>query len=185
MKRFRSVILVAGLVLLALFIGLVLGERDGLSGLIERLRSQRAYKHDPHDPALQAGVPVPDGAAGLPPSPLNALLKPNITPQEQTSIVGQMLIDYWTSVHSLPNGTWQETVAQLAGSNRQKLSLIGKDHPAIGPDGFRSSPTSPGIRIHVISSSGCAFQLIYDGPDGKPYTDDDLVRNFPPDLKFR
>ncbi len=184
MKRFRNAILVGGLVLLALFIGLVLGERDGLSGLIARLRSPSGYKHDPNDPALQAKTPVRDGDAGLPPSPLNGLLKPNLTPQEQTSVVGQMLLDYWTSVHSLPNGTWEETVAQLAGANRQKIALISKDHPAIGPNGFRSSPTSPGIQIHVISSSGGAFQLIYDGPDGKPFTDDDLVRNFPPDLEF-
>ncbi|MDB6138480.1 MAG: hypothetical protein JWO94_1552 [Verrucomicrobiaceae bacterium] len=119
MKRFRNVILVGGLVFLALLIGLILGERDGLSGLVERLRGPGGYKHDPNDPALLAQTPVHDPAAGLPPSPLNDLLKPGLTPQEQTSIVGQMLMDYWTSVHSLPNGTWQETVAQLAGANRQ------------------------------------------------------------------
>ena len=185
MKRVRNLLLVAGLVVIALILGLVLGERGGLSGLLERLRSARAYKHDPNDPALKAALPPRDPAAGLPPSPLNDLLKPNLTPQEQTSIVGQMLIDYWTTTHTLPNGTWEETVAQLAGANRQKLALMPKDHPAIGKDGFRSSPASPGIHIHVISSSGCAFQLIYDGPDGKPYTDDDLVRSFPPDLEFR
>ena len=176
--------MVAGLTLLALIIGLVLGERGGLSGLMEKLRGSRGYRHAPNDPALQAPMPAHDPAAGLPPSPLNDLLKPNLTPQEQTSIVGQMLLDYWTSTHTLPCGTWEETVAQLSGANRQKLALIPKDHPAIGKDGFRSTPGGPGIHIHVISSTGGAFQLIYDGPDGKPYTDDDLVRNFPPDLKF-
>jgi hypothetical protein len=40
------------------------------------------------------------------------------------------------------------------------------------------------IHLHVISSSGCAFQLIYEGPDQLPFTEDDRVTNFPPDLKF-
>ena len=184
MKRLRSILLVAGLVLVALIIGLILGERGGLSGLLARLKAGSQYKHDPNDPVLKVPLPAADPAAGLPPSPLNDLLKPNLTPQEQTSIVGQMLLDYWTTTHTLPCGTWEETVAQLSGSNRQKLALIPKDHPALGKDGFRSAPNAPGIHIHVISSSGGAFQLIYDGPDGKPYTDDDLVRNFPPDLEF-
>lgn len=171
--------------LVALIIGLVLGEKGGLSGILEKLRSQRGYKHAPDDPALQAAVPVKDPAAGLPPSPLNDLLKPNLTPQEQTSIVGQMLLDYWTNTHTLPCGTWEETIAQLSGRNSKKLELIPKDHPAIGKDAFRAKPDGPGIHIHVISSTGGAFQLIYDGPDGKPYTEDDLVRNFPPDLDFK
>ena len=176
--------MVAGLVLVALILGLVMGERGGLSGLLDKLRHQGWHKLDPNDPALKADVPKPDPAAGLPPSPLNSLLKPGLTPQEQTSIVGQMLLDYWTTTHTLPSGTWEETVAQLSGSNRQNLALIPKNHPALSKDGFRSSPTAPRIHLHVISSSGGAFQLIYEGPDGKPFTDDDLVRNFPPDLDF-
>ena len=184
MKSYRGTFLVGALVLLALVIGLVLGDRGGLASILERLKAGGQYKHDPNDPVLKVPVPVADAAAGLPPSPLNELLKPGLSPQEQTSIVGQMLLDYWTSTHTLPCGTWEETVAQLSGANPQKLALIPKGHPSLGKDGFRSSPTSPGIHIHVISSTGGAFQLIYDGLDGKPYTDDDLVRNFPPDLDF-
>lgn len=133
---------------------------------------------------MLAKLPLPDPTAGLPDSPLNDLLKPGLTPQEQTSVVGQMLIDYWTTVRSLPNGTWEETCDQLAGANARRLTLVPREHPALGKSSFSSSPDGPGIRLHVISSSGCAFQLIYDGPDGEPYTADDLIRNFPPDLKF-
>ena len=189
MKRLPRVLLISGLVVLALFLGLFLGERGGLSGVLSQMREwvsgRPATKLDPNDPALRAGLPVPDRAANLPPSPLNELLKPGLTPQEQTGIIGQLLLDYYTTVHALPNGTWEETIAQLSGANRAKLSLVPKDHPALGKDAFRATPDGPGIRIHVISSTGGAFQLIYDGPDKLPYTDDDLVRNYPPDLQFR
>lgn len=189
MKRFARVSLYGGLVALALLLGILLGERGGLSGLLTQLNDWRSGKNstrlDPNDPALKASLPVPDLTANLPPSPLNDFLKPNLTPQEQTGIIGQLLLDYYSTVRALPNGTWEETVAQLAGANRAKLSLVPKDHPAISKDAFRATPDSPGIRIHVISSTGGAFQLIYDGPDKLPYTADDQVRNYPPDLDFR
>lgn len=178
-----------GLVLLlAVLFGLMLGRGDGLKGLWADLGGWFGDKQEslnPADPALKAGLPIPDLAAGLSPGPLNDLLKPGLSPEEQTTIVGRMLLDYWTTVRSLPNGTWQEICAQLAGANSKKLSLVPKEHPALQKEAFRNSPEAPGIRLHVISSSGCAFQLIYDGPDGLPYTDDDLVRNFPPDLQFK
>lgn len=188
MKRFARVSLYGGLIALALLLGILLGERGGLSGLLTQLREWRTGKNstklDPNDPALKAGLPVPDPAAGLAPCPLNNLLKPGLTPQEQTGIIGQMLLDYHSSVHALPNGTWEEVVAQLSGANKAKLALVPKDHPALSKDAFRASVDSPGIRLHVISSTGGAFQLIYDGPDKLPYTEDDLVRNYPPDLEF-
>jgi hypothetical protein len=140
----------------------------------------------PEDPALAASLPVPDPAAGLPPSPLNALLKPELTPKEQTDIIAQLLLDYWTAVRKLPNGTWEEITAQLAGANPKKLALVPPGHPAMsGKDAFSPGKDAPGIRLHVISSSGGAFQLIHNGPDGKPYTDDDQIRNFPPELDFK
>ena len=139
---------------------------------------------DPNDPVLKASLPVPDPAAGLEPSPLNTLLKPDLSPEEQTEIVGQLLIDYWTNLHTLPAGTWEETCAALSGRNAKNISFVPKNHPALGKDAFRSKPDSPGIRLHVISSSSGVFQLTFDGPDGQPFTKDDLIRNFPPDLTF-
>lgn len=178
----------AGLLILAVFIGVMLGQRGAGSGLWADLQHWLGKGGDSaaasNDPALLAKLPVRDPTAGLPECPLNDLLKPGLTPQEQTGIVGQMLMDYWTTVHSLPNGTWQEVCAQLAGANSKKLEMVPKGHPALGKSGFSSSPESPGIHLHVISSSGCAFQLIYAGPDKEPYTADDLIRNYPPDLKF-
>lgn len=189
MKRVTRVSLYGGVIALALLLGVLLGERGGLSGLLDQLKNWRGGKSssrlDPNDPALKAALPVPDRTANLPPSPLNELLKPGLTPQQQTGIVGQLLLDYYTSVHALPNGTWEETIDQLAGANRAKVALVPRDHPALGKDAFRAEPGGPGIRIHVISSTGGAFQLIYDGPDGLPYTADDLVRNYPPDLEFK
>ena len=139
----------------------------------------------PNDPALKAALPTPDPEAQFPNCPLNALLKPDLTPQEQTGIIGQMLIDYWTTTRTLPNGTWEETCAQLAGKNRAQLALVPPGHPALGKDGFIAGKDHPGIRLHVIGSSNCVFQLIYNGPDGKPYTDDDQIRNFPPDAEVK
>lgn len=188
MKRFLRPFLFILLLGMAVLFGLMLGKGGGMVGLwsdIQNLLVDQVPSLDPNDPALKASLPVPDPAAGLPPNPLNDLLKPDLTPEQQTGIVGQMLMDYWTNVRALPNGTWEEVCAQLAGANRKKLAFIPKEHPALTKDAFRSSPAAPGIRLHVISSSGCAFQLIYDGPDGKPYTEDDLVRNFPPDLQFK
>lgn len=159
------------------------GRRRDSAGL-EALRNGGVSHLDPNDPVLKAKLPVADPANGLPPSPLNALLKAGLTPEQQTDIVGQLLLDYWTNLHTLPAGTWEETCAALAGANAKQLSFLPRDHPALGKDAFRPTADAPGIRIHVISSSGGVFQLTFDGPDGKPYTDDDLIRNFPPDLKY-
>ena len=188
MKPFLRPFAFALLLLLAVVFGLMLGKGGGVAGLwvdVQNWFGEKQESLQPEDPALKAGLPVPDPAAGLPPGPLNDLLKPDLTPEQQTTIVGQMLVDYWTTVRSLPNGTWQEVCDQLAGANGKKLALVPKEHPALQKEAFRSTPEAPGIRLHVISSSGCAFQLVYDGPDGLPYTKDDLVRNFPPDLEFK
>ena len=139
---------------------------------------------DPNDPVWKAKLPEADPAVGLAPSPLNALLKPDLTPEQQTEIIGQLFLDYWTNLRSLPAGTWEETCAALSGANGKGLAFIPKDHPALSNGAFRTAPNASGVRLHVISSSGGVFQLTFDGPDGKPYTDDDLIRNFPPDLTY-
>lgn len=187
MKRYLRPLAFTALLILAVLFGLMLGKGGGLAGLWADMKSmfgRESYQLNPNDPVLKAGLPQPDPAAGLPDSPLNDFLKPDLTPQEQTQIVGQMLIDYWTSVRSLPGGTWEEIREQLAGKNKKELALVPKGHPALATDTFRQKPGASGIHLHVISSSGCAFQLIYDGPDKQPFTDDDLIRNYPPDLKF-
>lgn len=187
LKRLLRPLLLGLALLVAVLIGLMLGKGGGLSGLRDDVRSLWVAKTpgiDPNDPVWKATLPQPDPLAGLPEGPLNELWKPGLTPQQQTEVVGRMLIDYWTSVRSLPNGSWDEMREQLAGRNRKELLLVPKEHPALATGAFRSSPEAPGIHLHVISSSGCAFQLIHEGPDKQPYTDDDLIRNFPPDLKF-
>lgn len=188
MKKLLRPLGLAGLLLMAVLFGLMLGKGGGLAGLWEDVRSLWAHPVkglDPNDPVLKAGLPEPDPLAGLPDSPLNELLKPDLTPEQQTQVVGQMLIDYWTSVRSLPNGSWDEVREQLAGHNKKQVALVPKEHPALATNTFRAKPDAPGIHLHVISGSGCAFQLIYEGPDRQPFTDDDLVRNFPPDLEFK
>jgi hypothetical protein len=188
MKKLLRPALFTLLLLTAVLIGLMLGRGDGLAGLWADLRglsASAAPTLDPNDPVLQAGLPQPDPLAGVPDGPLNALLNPDLTPEQQTDVVGQLLIDYWTTVRSLPTGsTWEEIREQLAGRNPKQLALVPPDHPALATDTFRRHPGEPGIHLHVISSSGCAFQLLYEGPDKLPFTDDDQVRNFPPDLKF-
>jgi hypothetical protein len=184
--RIRFLIVAAALVLLALVL-VGWGLRSGVGGWVKQQWAARQIggtPMDPNDPVWKAKLPEADPAAGLAPSPLNALLKPDLTPEQQTDIIGQLLLDYWTNLRSLPAGTWEETCAALAGANGKGLAFIPKDHPALGKDAFRTSPGAPGVRLHVISSSGGVFQLTFDGPDGKPYTDDDLIRNFPPDLTY-
>jgi hypothetical protein len=185
MKRLWKPALIVLALLLAVLSGIVIGDKRGLSELLrEWLKPAPKFgPTSPNDPALKAGLPTPDPEAQFPNCPLNALLKPGLPPQEQTGIIGQMLIDYWTTTRTLPNGTWEEVCAQLAGKNREKLAMVPAGHPALGKDSFSSSKDQPGIRLHVIGSSNCVFQLIYDGPDGKPYTDDDLIRNFPPEAE--
>ena len=188
MNKLLRPLLFALALVLALLLGLMLGQGNGVAGLWSDLRGwlgKANYRLDPNDPVLKAGLPEPDPLAGLPDGPLNEFLKPDLTPEQQTEIVGQMLLDYWTNVRSLPNGTWDEIRGQLAGKNKKELALVPADHPALATNTFRRKPDEPGIHLHVISSSGCAFQLIYEGPDKQPFTDDDLIRNFPPDLEFK
>ncbi len=50
---------------------------------------------------------------------------------------------------------------------------------------FRRQSDEPIIHWQVISSSGCDFQPIDEGPEQQPFTNDDLTRNYPPDLEFK
>lgn len=115
-------------------------------------------------------------------SPLDALLKPHTSPQEQTAVIGRMLVDYWTTTHTLPTGEWSEMVEQLSGKNPKGLTMFSKSHAAIGKIGFRAGSNEPSVVLHVISCRDGIFQLIYCGKDGLAYTDDDLIRNFPADF---
>ncbi len=187
-KRLLRPLLFVLIVLLAVLFGLMLGKGGGIAELwtdVQNLFGREKYQLDPNDPVLKAGLPQPDPLAGIPDGPLNELLRPDLTPEQQTQIVGQMLLDYWTNVRSLPNGTWEEIREQLAGKNKKDLAFVPKEHPAMTTNTFRRKPDEPGIHLHVISSSGCAFQLIYEGPDKQPFTDDDQIRNYPPDLVFK
>jgi len=191
MKRYLKPGLLALAFVVALLTGIIIGDKRSLAEQWRDLFRSRASKSDvsakldPNDPALKAGLPTADPEAIFPHCPLNALLKPDLTPQEQTGIIGQMLIDYWTTTRTLPHGEWSEICEQLAGKNREKLALVPAGHPALGKDSFISGKDHPGIRLHVIGASNCLFQLIHNGPDGQPYTDDDLIRNFPPDAETR
>jgi len=183
-RRIRIILLFAA-IFMAMVAGVFVGSGSRPSAFLGSNRERffgKSPVHPADDPALLAMLPEPSATANLPPSPLNDLLKPGLTPEQQTDVIGQMLLDYWTNLHTLPAGTWEETCAKLAGGNKKHLEFVPKGHPAVSGDAFRTSAKSPGIRLHVISSSGGVFQLIYDGPDGLPYTDDDLVRNFPPEL---
>lgn len=188
--KLRRYLLPAVAIALAIFFGMWLGSGKPFGTFLADLFTTKKSPYEftplsPDDPALKASLPEPDPLAGLPPSPLNELLKPNLTPVQQTDIIGQLLLDYWTTVRSLPNGTWEEVCAQLAGKNPKNLALVPPGHPGLGKDAFAPGKDAPGIHLHVISSSGGAFQLVWDGPDHKPYTEDDQVRNFPPDLDFK
>jgi hypothetical protein len=176
-----------GLLSLIVFVGMVLGpSRPGAPAWLTLRGPWQPMNHplQPGDPILQVPGPLPDPSAGLAPSPLNAFLKPGLTPREQTDIIGQLLLDYWSNLHSLPTGTWEETCAALAGANAKQIAFVERGHPALARDAFRPAADAPGIHIHVISASGGMFQLIHDGPDHKPFTDDDQIRNFPEDLEF-
>jgi len=64
-----------------------------------------------------------------------------LSPEQQTDVVGQLLIDHWTTVRSLPTGsTWEEIREQLAGRNAKELALVPQDHPALATDTFRRRP---------------------------------------------
>lgn len=183
MKRVLPYVLGGIVIVFILCLGMWIGARQQGQGGLAGWLSEKG-RLSATDPALSAALPVAEAGAGLPPSALDALLKPDLTPQQQTEVIGQLLLDYWSTTHTLPNGTWEEVCAQLTGGNKEKLALVPVGHPALGRQGFLSAKDAPGIRLHVVSSSGAAFQLIYDGPDKLPYTEDDLIRSFPPDLEF-
>jgi hypothetical protein len=191
MKRYLKPSIIGLAIVLAMLVGIIVGDKRSLTeqwlDLFRRKASTTAAtaKFDPNDPALKAGLPTADPEVIFPLCPLNALLKPDLTPQEQTGIIGQMLIDYWTTTRTLPHGEWSEICEQLAGKNHEKLDLVPVGHPALGKDSFISGKDQPGIRLHIIGASNCLFQLIHNGPDGQPYTDDDMIRNFPPDVETR
>lgn len=165
-------------VILILAVAVFLSKRGSPPGMIR----QSPHKDSAQTTVETAALPAPSRSAQLPPSPLNELLEPDLSPERQVRIVGQMLLDYWTTVRSLPTGTWDEVYSSLSGENKKTLQLIPRDHPALGPTGFQSHPDGPSIRIHVVSSRDGVFQLIHSGADATHFTDDDLICNFPPDL---
>lgn len=115
----------------------------------------------------------------LPDSPFNDLLTPGLTPEQQTEIIGNILLDYWITNRSLPTGTNEEIFAALGGKNKSGITYAHPGHPALTPDGFRAQGDPSPIRLHVRSSQGGQFDLIHTGPDGLPFTTDDQIRPFP------
>ncbi len=111
-------------------------------------------------------------------SAFNDLLVEGLSPQRQTDIIGNLLIDYWITQRSLPTGTQQEIYEALAGKNRREVVYAPREHPVFTDKGFQAKGDDSSIVLHVRSSREGTFDLIHTGPDLLLFTEDDQVRAF-------
>ncbi|MEM9080563.1 MAG: hypothetical protein AAGC74_07735 [Verrucomicrobiota bacterium] len=123
--------------------------------------------------------PAVDPRRQLPHSPFNDLLLDNLTPRQQTDIIGNILQDYWLTHRSLPAGSPEEIYQALSGKNRSGAAYAPRQHPAFTAAGFQAKGDQATVMLHVRSSREGVFELIHTGPDSLPYTQDDQIRRFP------
>lgn len=99
------------------------------------------------------------------------------TVERDLSIVDEVLMAWQTNFvgSGNPMGLNSEITAALTGKNRLRLDLIPVNHPAINTAGELCDRWGTPLIFHQIS--GHQMELRSAGPDGVPYTDDDVVLN--------
>ncbi len=98
---------------------------------------------------------------------------PNGTIQADLRIVADVIDAYRSNFHENPVGTNAEITATLTGRNRLLLALIPPNHPAVNLRGELCDRWSHPFFFHQLS--GTRMEVRSAGPDGKLWSDDDVV----------
>ena len=152
--------------------------KDSTSTQSTRTDLQSGGDEDP-TASLPKPAPPPFDISTLPPSPMNAMLEPDINRADRLRIVGGMFLDYYSVFRALPTGTQEEIYTQFTGQNARNIEYYRTDHPAVNGDGVPLNGEGNSIFIHIISATGGIFELRDPGPDAAPFTEDDLVLRHP------
>lgn len=176
MKRENLLFVAAALLFVGAVLVVFLGPavRERIQDPAAPPAGQPATTDDP-TAALPRPEPPPFDISSLPPSPLNALLEPDITRADRLRVVGGVFLDYYSVFKALPTGTQEEIYDPFTGSNPRNITYYPKDHPAVNGSGIPLNAEGEPIFIHIISASGGIFELRDPGPDRAPFTEDDLV----------
>jgi hypothetical protein len=134
-----------------------------------------------------------------PPTPLSRPADPEPIPSLGAPIGDQFLEDYGDpstpatldidkvgrvveGLHSLFKNLDTRLIANnsllasfLRGNNPEGLVYLSPEHPIFGPDGTLRDRWGSPFLIHPIGTG--IIEIRSAGPDGTPYTDDDLIRD--------
>jgi len=173
------VLTAAGLVLILLVISLWMNKQKEANSSQQTETSQAAKKDNPPAQAPElAPAPKVDPRKQMRASAFNDLLVEGLNPEQQTEIIGNLLVDYWITHRTLPTGTQEEVYEMLSGKNRRGIVYAPREHPTFTKSGFQAKGDAASIVLHVRSSREGTFDLIHTGPDQLAYTKDDQVRAF-------
>ena len=98
---------------------------------------------------------------------------PNGTIQADLRIVSDVFDAYRSNFHENPVGTNAEITAALTGRNRLMLALIPPNHSAVSLRGELCDRWGHAFFFHQLS--GTRMEIRSAGPDGKLWTDDDVM----------
>lgn len=173
------VLAAAGLVLILLAVALWITKQKSVDSTQSASATQVEDKANSSAQAPKlAPAPEVDPRKQLATSAFNELLIEGLNPEQQTEIIGNLLIDYWITHRSLPTGTQEEVYESLSGKNRKGIVYAPREHPSFTPNGFQAKGDEASVVLHVRSSREGTFDLIHTGPDQLVFTEDDQVRAF-------
>lgn len=114
-------------------------------------------------------VPEPESRSTL----AGRLNRPDGTVVEDLRVVLGVLGNYVSSLGEVPSGNNREITAALSGRNTRRHAPLPADHPSISPQGELLDRWGRPFVFHPLSR--LVTEVRSAGPDGVPYTTDDVV----------
>lgn len=95
-------------------------------------------------------------------------------PSEDLQILQSMLEEYRRALRENPGGENAEIVAALQGRNVSGAAVLATNHPAVRADGQLVDRWGTPYYFHPVSRT--VTEVMSAGPDGRLWTDDDVVQ---------
>lgn len=174
MKRLPALLL-AALVVVGLLILLRAPHREAAPVRPAGAAAESPAATGPRPTAAVPGTTVPATPTGEDSNLARDLNSPTTSIEADVRLLGDILETFRSNFAATGNpvGTNAEITAALAGSNRLRLALIPRDHPAINRDGELCDRWGTPFFFH--SESASRMEIRSAGPDRRMWTDDDVV----------
>ena len=98
---------------------------------------------------------------------------PSLTAEDDLHTLDTLLMIYRQVLKQNPTGENYEITEALTGSNKNRVAVISREHPAISADGELLDRWGHPYFFHSVSSQ--KMEIRSAGPDGIFWSDDDIV----------